>query len=153
MAEVLSFIFEFFQDVGHAILESYSRILETLAFTVLSRIEDVMNADALARNPSSAEQKRHSKTERSPVTGSEKFPNNKEETENLSSNETPTSKTLLDFMGWNLDQGEMDGKKDFNDDVETKPLSKPENIITNKRISYIERLEILGGSRSPTARH
>ncbi|CAA0822176.1 Rop guanine nucleotide exchange factor 9 [Striga hermonthica] len=28
------------KDVGHAILESYSRIIESLAFTVLSRIED-----------------------------------------------------------------------------------------------------------------
>ena len=40
------------QDVGHAVLESYSRILESLAFTVLSRIEDVLLADQQTQNPS-----------------------------------------------------------------------------------------------------
>lgn len=133
------------QDIGHAILESYSRILETLAFTVLSRIEDVMNADALARNPSCAVQKKFSVRERS---GSERFSNFKDENDE---SQTPTSKTLLDFMGWNLEQGDTDGRKDPNDDAEPKQLSKTENI--NKKLSYIERLEILGGSRSPTARH
>ncbi|XP_042024343.1 rop guanine nucleotide exchange factor 9-like [Salvia splendens] len=43
------------KDVGHAVLESYSRILETLAYTVLSRIEDVMSADAQARGSATAE--------------------------------------------------------------------------------------------------
>ncbi|KAI3455441.1 hypothetical protein Pfo_012104 [Paulownia fortunei] len=137
------------KDVGHAILESYSRIIESLAFTVLSRIEDVMHADSLARNPSSAEQNR----QRSPNTRSEKISNAKDEPEILNSTETPTSKTLLDFMGWNLDQGETTAKKDFHDDVDNKHLSKPANIITNEKISYIERLENLGGLRSPTARH
>ncbi|KAI7725731.1 hypothetical protein M8C21_016610, partial [Ambrosia artemisiifolia] len=41
------------RDVGHAVLESYSRILESLAHKVLSRIEDVQHADALTQNPSS----------------------------------------------------------------------------------------------------
>ncbi|KAL1559077.1 Rop guanine nucleotide exchange factor 12 [Salvia divinorum] len=36
-------------NVGHAILESYSRIIESLAFTVLSRIDDVMLIDSQAR--------------------------------------------------------------------------------------------------------
>ncbi|KAI3463329.1 hypothetical protein Pfo_019992 [Paulownia fortunei] len=137
------------QDVGQAILESYSRIIESLAFTVLSRIEDVMHADSLARNPSSAEQKRFPFKEPSPIMGSEKLPNAKED----NSAETPTSMTLLDFMGWNLDNGETETKKDLQDEVDTKHLSKPPNIVTNKKISYIERLENLGGSRSPTARH
>ncbi|XP_010539493.1 PREDICTED: rop guanine nucleotide exchange factor 12-like [Tarenaya hassleriana] len=39
---------QFNQDVGQAVLESYSRILESLAYTVLSRIEDVMEADRSA---------------------------------------------------------------------------------------------------------
>ncbi|KAL8458280.1 hypothetical protein ACS0TY_035959 [Phlomoides rotata] len=138
---------EYNKDIGHAILESYSRILETLAFTVLSRIEDVMNADALARNPSCAVQKKYSIRER---TGSERFSNNNEDSEE---SQTPSSMTLLDFMGWNLEQGETDGRRDSNDDSEPKHLSKSENMITNKKLSYIERLEALGGSRSPTARH
>lgn len=129
------------KDVGHAVLESYSRILETLAFTVLSRVEDVMNADTQARG-SSAE-KKNSMKERS-------ISEKKEETES----ETPNSKTLLDFMGWDKDQqqGETDGKN-ANDENTDKTLSKAENVITNKKLSYIERLEILGGSRSPTSRH
>ncbi|KAL6497027.1 Rho guanine nucleotide exchange factor 8 [Orobanche gracilis] len=134
------------KDVGHAILESYSRIIESLAFTVLSRIEDVMQADTLVRN--NAEQKKPSLKERI-----EKPPNAKEEPERLSCGETPTSKTLLDFMGWNLDREETDMKKDSQDDFETKHLSKPDNIITNKKISYIERLQNLSGTRSPTERH
>ncbi|KAG8388342.1 hypothetical protein BUALT_Bualt02G0115700 [Buddleja alternifolia] len=131
------------RDVGQAILESYSRIIESLAFTVLSRIEDVMHADSLARNPSNAAQKR----------SLEKLTNPKEEPENLNTPGTPNSKTLLDFMGWNVDNREMDNKKDLKCEVDTKPLSKPHNIVTNKKPTYIERLEILGGTRSPTARH
>lgn len=42
------------RDVGHAILESYSRILESLAHKVLSRIEDIQHADALTQSPSSS---------------------------------------------------------------------------------------------------
>lgn len=48
------------RDVGLAILESYSRILESLAHKVLSRIEDVQHADALAQNPSLGSIKRNS---------------------------------------------------------------------------------------------
>ncbi|XP_051148917.1 rho guanine nucleotide exchange factor 8-like [Andrographis paniculata] len=39
------------KDVGLAVLESYSRVLETLAATVMSRIEDVLYADSVVRNP------------------------------------------------------------------------------------------------------
>ncbi|KVH92938.1 hypothetical protein Ccrd_004975 [Cynara cardunculus var. scolymus] len=48
------------RDVGLAILESYSRILESLAHKVLSRIEDVQHVDALAQNPSLGSLKRNS---------------------------------------------------------------------------------------------
>ncbi|CAI9753801.1 unnamed protein product [Fraxinus pennsylvanica] len=135
------------RDVGQAILESYSRIIESLAFTVLSRIEDVMQADSLAQNPSNGEQKRYPLKDPSPITV--KFPNPNEELEKTNSDETPTSMTLLDFMGWNLDQGESDANKD----VDAKVPSKQANIVTNKKFSYIERLENLGCTRSPTARH
>ncbi|KAJ8768751.1 hypothetical protein K2173_023655 [Erythroxylum novogranatense] len=92
------------KDVGQAILESYSRIIESLAYTILSRIEDVIYADSQVQSPPSG-------------------PNDKveEDTEKISS-ETPTSKTLLDFMGWN-------------------------------KSSYLEKLHILSGLKSPTARH
>lgn len=38
------------QDVGQSILESYSRVLESLAFNILSRIDDVLNADNIAKS-------------------------------------------------------------------------------------------------------
>ncbi|KAL9369115.1 hypothetical protein Peur_040314 [Populus x canadensis] len=40
------------KDVGHAILEAYSRVLGNVAFSILSRIADVMQEDSLT-NPSS----------------------------------------------------------------------------------------------------
>lgn len=33
------------RDIGHLILESYSRVLEILAFNILSRINDVIRED------------------------------------------------------------------------------------------------------------
>ncbi|KAJ6712220.1 ROP GUANINE NUCLEOTIDE EXCHANGE FACTOR 1 [Salix purpurea] len=40
------------KDVGHAILEAYSRVLGNVAFSILSRIADIMQEDSLT-NPSS----------------------------------------------------------------------------------------------------
>ncbi|KAJ4837268.1 Rop guanine nucleotide exchange factor 14 [Turnera subulata] len=40
------------KDVGHSILEAYSRVLGNLAFRILSRIADIVQEDALS-NPSS----------------------------------------------------------------------------------------------------
>ncbi|PSS17927.1 Rop guanine nucleotide exchange factor like [Actinidia chinensis var. chinensis] len=139
-------------DVGHAVLESYSRILESLAYTVISRIEDVLHADSLAQNPSLGQQKRNPLIDSSLT--ADKFPNAREELEKLNLSETPASMTLSDFMGWTLDQGDAEMKKDSADewfkDNDAKILSKPPNIVTNKKFSYIETL---GGLRSPTARH
>ena len=97
---------QFNEDVGHAILESYSRILETLASTVMSRIEDVLYADYVARNPSHAGQKRNTLKEApqvlvSPTEGTEK-----------NSEDTNASMTLSDFMGWGPEQNESTAKKD-----------------------------------------
>lgn len=38
------------QDVGQAILESYSRVLEGLAFNIVAWIEDVIFVDRSVRN-------------------------------------------------------------------------------------------------------
>ncbi|KAL3655513.1 hypothetical protein CASFOL_001299 [Castilleja foliolosa] len=130
------------RDVGHAILESYSRIIESLAFTVLSRIEDVMHADSQALNPS----------EPSPIRD-QPSPARVSNAKDENSVETPTAMTLLDFMGWNLENADADAKKDSQDEADKKILNKPANVNTNKKVSYIERLENLGGTRSPTARH
>ncbi|CAL5443947.1 unnamed protein product [Camellia sinensis] len=149
---------EYNRDVGQAVLESYSRILESLAFTVMSRIEDVLQADNLERNASHGEQKQYLLQDSSQVMREDKFRHTNDELEKLNSVEmTPSSMTLSDFMGWTLDQGENETKKDSTDNLlkekDAKALSKPPNIVTNKKLSYIERLETLGGLRSPTARH
>lgn len=141
------------QDVGLAILEGYSRILESLAFTVMSRIEDVLYADSVAQNPSLAEASGNYSTDSSPLTGAVRSPKTMEDAE------TPT---LSDFMGWHVDQGETEKKNNISPKGNAEELPKGEsekimtklaNIVTNKKISYIEKLENLGGLRSPTARH
>ncbi|CAK9172772.1 unnamed protein product [Ilex paraguariensis] len=149
------------RDVGHSVLESYSRVLESLANTVTSRIEDVLYADSLTQDPSlPASRKKHSMDSSplaSPPPGS--LLSAMEETEKLNSPETPSSMTLSDFMGWNLDQGETDMRKNLStnnvnissQDENEKTNSKPANIVTHKKFSYIEKLE--NCLRSPTARH
>ncbi|KAK7294205.1 hypothetical protein RJT34_17091 [Clitoria ternatea] len=132
------------RDVGQAVLESYSRILESLAYTVLSRIEDVLHADQQTQVPQSG---RRSSVTRNSIPKPEKSPTPKEE----SAPEPPSSMTLSDFMGWSSDQGDSDTKKEDSDDLSDggKPQKLP-NIVTDKKVSYLENL---GGVRSPTSRH
>jgi hypothetical protein len=47
--EFLTSFVDVFQDVGQAILESYSRVLESLAYNILTCIDDVLFADEAAR--------------------------------------------------------------------------------------------------------
>ncbi|KAF4372485.1 hypothetical protein F8388_027158 [Cannabis sativa] len=152
------------RDVGQAVLESYSRILESLAFTVTSRIEDVLYADYVTQNPSQASYRRNSLRE---STGAatpqctsppDRFSSPKDDS--ISAAETMT---LSDFMGWGLEQGgdpeaakkELAGlfedvPKEGSEGVKHPHMQKIANIVTNKKTSY---LETLGGLRSPTARH
>ena len=39
-----------FQDVGKSILESYSRVLESLAFNIVARIDDLLYVDDLTKH-------------------------------------------------------------------------------------------------------
>lgn len=135
------------QDVGHAILESYSRILESLAFTVMSRIEDVLHADYLTQNPpqSTPKKKPGNETPKSPQPIEEGNP----------ATEAAGSMTLLDFMGWGQDQNEAEAKKDSfgnSDELSADADAKQKlgNIVTNNTGSYVENL---GAVRSPTSRH
>ncbi|KAG6581891.1 Rop guanine nucleotide exchange factor 12, partial [Cucurbita argyrosperma subsp. sororia] len=137
------------RDVGQAVLESYSRILESLAFTVMSRIEDVLDADYMAQNPSQVSSKKNSTRETAVSSGEEP----------QSAADTPTSMTLLDFMNWGPDIADNEVKKESptenaeNVFTETEPRSvqKLQNIATNnKLVSYLENI---GGTKSPTARH
>ncbi|KAK7271919.1 hypothetical protein RJT34_28193 [Clitoria ternatea] len=136
------------RDVGQAVLESYSRILESLAFTVLSRIDDVLQADYKIQSQLLNGRRRSSVSRPSP----------REEVDKVSGTEAlPGSMTLLDFMGWDCEQGESDTKKDFfavSDDIctdiDSKQQQKIPNVVTNKKVSYVENL---GTMRSPTSRH
>ncbi|TKY64481.1 Rop guanine nucleotide exchange factor 12 [Spatholobus suberectus] len=137
---------QFNLDVGQAVLESYSRILESLAFTVLSRIEDVLHADYLTQNPTQGIKS----ISRNQITKPEKSPTHKEEVDKGGSE----TMTLLDFMGW--DHGYSETKKDFGvsddfyKDIDNGKPQKLPDIETDKKVSY---LETLGGMRSPTSRH
>lgn len=127
----------------------------------MSRIEDVLYADSLTRAPSQPKKSnRKLSMDSSPLPPKSPKPSS-EEVEDLNSSETPTSKTLLDFMGWNIAQGENDANKNetkldeenyINTEESDKLLSKPA-IITTKKFSYLEKIENLSGLRSPTARH
>ncbi|KAI9107913.1 hypothetical protein K1719_021249 [Acacia pycnantha] len=143
---------QFNRDVGHAVLESYSRVLESLAYTVLSRIDDVLHADYQTQNLSKNAKK-------SALRGTYKSPAptpTKQELDVSAGGETPVTMTLSDFMVLEGDTGDWDMKKDSqavtNDlfkDTDGK-MQKLFNIDTNKRVSY---LQSLGGMRSPTSRH
>ncbi|KAJ8423847.1 hypothetical protein Cgig2_000973 [Carnegiea gigantea] len=132
------------RDVGHAVLESYSRVLESLAAAILSRVDDVIYADSKAVKTPPPEE-----------------PNGKLSPPNFDGEKpgSPNSMTLLDFMGWNMDNGE-NGKKFNSDDMDDEYWEDNENekLLCKtppkaKKISYLERLEHWGGLRSPTARH
>lgn len=43
------------QDVGQSILESYSRVMESLAFNIMARIDDVLYVDDAAKRCAAAE--------------------------------------------------------------------------------------------------
>ncbi|PPD96109.1 hypothetical protein GOBAR_DD06896 [Gossypium barbadense] len=126
------------RDVGHAILESYSRILESLAFNVMSRIEDVLHADSLAQTSSPQ------KSETSPSSSDE-------DALRVSSSDTPT---LSDFMGWGIAsrrRSSTDLEIYFKGDNDKK-LAKPPVSSTQKKSPNLEKLESLSGNRSPKGR-
>ncbi|PIN08138.1 hypothetical protein CDL12_19293 [Handroanthus impetiginosus] len=91
------------KDVGLSVLECYSRVLESLANTVMSRIEDVLYADSLAQDPSLAVAKWRRSTDSapSPTLTSSASPEEEADKSNSCAG-TPTSRTLSDFMGLEL---------------------------------------------------
>ncbi|EHA8591171.1 Rho guanine nucleotide exchange factor 8 [Cocos nucifera] len=148
------------KDIGHSILESYSRVLESLAFTVMSRIDDVLYADSLAQDPTlGGTKKRPTLTDTEAVTVKVKVLDPKEEIEKLSQMEEPAAMTLSDFMGWQVEQDSETKNKDSGNLEEMlnsedgKLMRKPPPIVTNKKFSYIEKIDNLGGLRSPSALH
>lgn len=81
-------------------------MLETLANTVLSRIEDVLYADLKAQESSMAGAKTPTST--SPTENN--IPSGEEPDKLICAANTPTSRTLLDFMGWGVDPHEAQVK-------------------------------------------
>ncbi|KVH97962.1 Plant specific Rop nucleotide exchanger, PRONE [Cynara cardunculus var. scolymus] len=126
---------------------SYSRILESLAHKVMSRIEDVMHADNLAQNPSGDAKRNPLKD--AALRASGKFPNAKEELEKLNRSEAPTSMTLSDFMGWSMDQEKESRDELSNGNDSEPPLAKQPSATNSKKLSYLEKLD---SGRSPMAR-
>uniref|UniRef100_A0ACD5T7G4 Uncharacterized protein n=1 Tax=Avena sativa TaxID=4498 RepID=A0ACD5T7G4_AVESA len=135
------------RDVGSAILESYSRTLESLAYTVMSRIEDVLRADALAQYPKNAD------AAGVPSLSSDDtdtvIQDAKEEVERLGRME-PLNQTLFDYVGPR--DGDIESMMSESDDPEDAKLTKV-SLIATKRFSYLDKLEDLGGTRSPISRH
>ncbi|KAK4397007.1 Rho guanine nucleotide exchange factor 8 [Sesamum angolense] len=138
------------KDVGLSILESYSRVLETLANTVMSRIQDVLYADSVAQNPSlaAATPKQSGDSMPSPTLSCYWSPG--AEAEKLcSAAETPTSMKLSDFMGWKVGLSRAEIKKNqsysnlesYAKSEEDDMMSKPPNITT-KKFSFIDKIEM-----------
>ncbi|VAI46089.1 unnamed protein product [Triticum turgidum subsp. durum] len=123
------------RDVGYALLESYSRVLESLAYSVISRIEDVLGADAAATNLTASEAARRQLEMNAP-----RKLDAREELEKL--NEAPASMTLYDFMGWHFDQDELMRKKEGGtlDEAGEAMLLKKAPSLAPKKFSYVDSL-------------
>ncbi|XP_023769952.2 rho guanine nucleotide exchange factor 8 [Lactuca sativa] len=138
---------EYNKDIGHAVLESYSRALQSLANTVMNSIEDVLYADEVVRNPEMETMMMKKEQSVDVVALSISSPRAirgvKDWTGVHSPKGKPSSMNLLDSMGWGFDQGKMEMMNGN---------SSPVKILTKAKMSYIEKLEAYG-LRSPTARH
>jgi PRONE (Plant-specific Rop nucleotide exchanger) len=121
-------------------LESYSRVLESLASTVLSRVEDVIRADDVAKSVNS---KKHPPSHDS-----------EPDVVKMTRKESSPLTTLSDFMDWREEQDpetRNSGKLEDTLHPVEKMLKKPAENTVPKKFSY---LESLGGLRSPTiSRH
>ncbi|XP_019102156.1 PREDICTED: rop guanine nucleotide exchange factor 13-like [Camelina sativa] len=142
---------QFNKDIGLAILESYSRVLESLAHTVRSRIEDVLEADQLTQEPEPAVCKRYIVKE----TESPK----KEEAQNFCLLEERPKKqkptiSLSQVMQWNIETNEP-MKKEKSDaplkDSGKKLLTRVSSMIMANNKKTAIYLESLGNTRSPGA--
>ncbi|CAH2053571.1 unnamed protein product [Thlaspi arvense] len=142
---------QFNKDIGLAIMESYSRVLESLAYTVVSRIEDVLEADQLTQDPEIAVCKRYIVKE----TESPK----KEEEQNFCLLEDRPKKqkrpiSLSQVMQWNMEDQEQ-SKKEKNDapfkESGKKLLTRVSSMIMANNKKTGSYLESLGTTRSPTA--
>lgn len=146
------------QDVGQAILESYSRVIESLAYTVMSRIEDVLYADTVAKNPSLAVSSKRFSLDSSSVSD-QTSPNSVDENSHLRSSDTPPSMTLSDFMGWDACKSDIKRTNSTGDldeyakEKDEKSTTKSPKFTTPQKSYYLEKLEYLNALKTPIARH
>ncbi|CAF2078474.1 BnaC01g35510D [Brassica napus] len=135
---------QFNKDIGLAILESYSRVLESLAHTVLSRIEDVLEADQLTQESEVAVCKRD-------IVKETESPKKEEEKDFCLLEERPKKSkstiSLSQVMQWNMEDHEQP-KKEKNETPRKKLLTRVSSMINKKTSSY---LESLGTTKSPKA--
>ncbi|KAE9588186.1 hypothetical protein Lal_00002844 [Lupinus albus] len=152
------------KDVGQAILESYSRVIESLAYKVMSRIEDVLYADTMTKNPSLAVSSRRFSLDSLPVAEVSAPNSPAEEKENPRSPDAPALVTLSDFMGWSettTTKGGGDLKKtnstgdldDYLKEKDEKNITKSPNFSIPNKACYLEKFEYMNALKSPIARH
>eukprot|EP00250_Pteridium_aquilinum_P022589 c2542_g1_i1 orf=513-2324(-) len=139
------------KDVGQSILESYSRVLESLAFNILSRIDDVLHVDDVARSKSHPSLSRNSSVQRSTSTAT-KMPHFSGLSKSASTHQigstSPTrslqNKPLLDYTGWNAKAAAGELKQGL------EQLSKSSaSLGQNKQWSYSGNVNAM---RSPPSR-
>lgn len=128
-------------------------MLESLANTVMNRIEDVLYADNMAQDPSLPANKRTT----SMSLGASIDPTQPAQSPGHTPTGSPTSRTLSDFMGWSVEQDGPETTKSNSspksEDTENEKYhSKSAKILSRTKNSYMEKLEAYG-LRSPTIRH
>lgn len=145
-------------------LESYSRVIESLAYTVLSRIEDVLEADSVACDPPPEHNLHMSKSpSRSKTNHQLELTSYDDDDDNETMQlvvATPTSVTLSDMMGWKVDK--KDSKILRNISVEHRQVTefgeedgngtaKPSSPFSfgSKVTAYLN----LNPLRTPSSRH
>nr|VDC72448.1 unnamed protein product [Brassica rapa] len=135
---------QFNKDIGLAIMESYSRVIESLAHTVLSRIEDVLVADQLTQDPESLLCKRY-------IVKETESPKKEEERNFCLLEERPIKQkatiSLSEVMQWNMDDKNDAPLKDSG----KKLLTRVSTMIMANNKKSTSYLESLGTTRSPRA--
>uniref|UniRef100_A0A0A9AA43 Uncharacterized protein n=1 Tax=Arundo donax TaxID=35708 RepID=A0A0A9AA43_ARUDO len=111
----------------------------------MPRIKDVLNVDSTSQDPKNAESMRISSLSSDDTY--KVVSDAKAEVEKLGRMEL-VSATLFDFVGPRDQDINTYGKGDANG----RKLTKVSSIAT-RRFSYLEKLEHLGGTRSPISRH
>ncbi|CAN8270206.1 unnamed protein product [Cochlearia groenlandica] len=142
---------QFNNDIGLAILESYSRVLESLAHTVMSRIEDVLEADKITQDTETAVCKRY-------IVKEPESPKKLEKPNYCLLEEKPKKQkaaiSLSEVMQWTIETNEQPKKEKFDTPFKEsgkKLLTRVSSMIMANNKKSTTYLESLGTTKSPTA--